>query len=97
MEVGRIYKVDIEDFDMNCYGVAHIESKVVFVKGAVKGERVTAIIENIHEKYAFAEVVDILDASIDRQKPECPYYELCGGCDMMHMKYEVECKIEEGR
>lgn len=97
MEVGRIYKVDIEDFDMNGYGVAHIESKVVFVKGALKGERVTAKIENIHKKYAFAEVVDILDASIDRQKPECPYYELCGGCDMMHMKYEVECKIKEGR
>lgn len=97
MEVGRIYNVLIEDYDMNGYGVAHIESKVVFVKGALKDERVKAKIENIHKKYAFAECIEVIDASIDRQKPECPYYELCGGCDMMHMKYEVECKIKEGR
>lgn len=97
MEIGKIYKVEIEDFDINGYGVSHIESKVVFVKGALKGETVTLKIENIHKKYAFAEVVDILVASEDRTKPECPYYELCGGCDMMHMKYETECKIKEGR
>ena len=97
MEIGKIYKVVIEDFDVNGYGVAHIESKVVFVKGALKGETVTAKIENIHKKYAFAEAIDIIEASKNRQKPECPYYEYCGGCDMMHMTYETECSIKEGR
>ena len=97
MEVGRVYKVLIEDYDMNGYGVCHIESKVVFVIGALKGETVTAKIENIHKKYAFASIQDILIPSSDRQVPECPYYEMCGGCDMMHIKYEVECMIKEGK
>ena len=97
MEVGRVYKVLIEDYDMNGYGVCHIESKVVFVIGALKGETVTAKIENIHKKYAFASIQDILIPSSDRQTPECPYYEMCGGCDMMHIKYEVECMIKEGK
>ena len=97
MDVGKTYKVEIEDYDINGYGVSHIDSKVVFVKGALEGEIVLAKIENIHKKYAFAEACEIIKESPDRQKPECPYYEACGGCDMMHMTYEVECRIKEGR
>ena len=97
MEVGMLYKVNIEDYDINGYGVTHIDNKVVFVVGALKGEEVNCIISNIHKKYAFADLIEVLKESKDRIKPECPYYEYCGGCDMMHMKYEVEQKIKEGR
>lgn len=97
MEVGALYNVKIEDYDINGYGVCHIENKVVFVVGALKDEECSCVISNIHKKYAFADLIEIIKPSKDRKEPECPFYELCGGCDMMHMKYEVECKIKEGR
>ena len=97
MKEKETYKVDIESFDINGYGVCHIDSKIVFVIGAVEGE--TAIIEiiNVHKKYAFAKLQRILKESPKRVEPKCPYYKYCGGCDMMHISYEEECKIKEFR
>ena len=40
MKENDIYKVKIESFDINGYGVAHIDSRVVFVLGAVVDEEV---------------------------------------------------------
>ena len=45
MEVGKTYKVLIEGYDMNGYGVCHIDNKVVFVEGAMD------IVEYLSKKY----------------------------------------------
>ena len=90
-------KLKIESFDVNGYGVAKHDNKVVFVMGAMENEEVIAEIVNVHKKYAFAEVVEILTKSKDRIEPKCPYYEYCGGCDMMHMTYDCETKIKHNK
>ncbi len=97
MKEKETYKVDIESFDINGYGVCHIDSKIVFVIGAVEGECVIVEIINVHKKYAFAKLVRILKESPKRLEPQCPYYKYCGGCDMMHISYDEECKIKEFR
>lgn len=97
MKEKETYKVTIESFDINGYGVCHIDSKIVFVIGAVIDEEVIVEIINVHKKYAFAKLVRILKESPLRVKPDCPYYKYCGGCDMMHISYEEESKIKEFR
>ena len=97
MKEKELYKVKIESFDRNGYGVAHIDSKIVFVIGAVKDEEVLCEIVNVHKKYAFAKIKEILKESSLRVEPECPYYKYCGGCDMMHVSYETECEIKTKR
>jgi 23S rRNA (uracil1939-C5)-methyltransferase len=97
MNLGETYKVKIDNFDINGYGVAHIDGQVVFVEGAMEGETVICKITNPKRKYSFAEAIKILEPSKDRVEPSCPYYEYCGGCDMMHIKYETECMIKELR
>jgi 23S rRNA (uracil1939-C5)-methyltransferase len=97
MNLGETYKVKIDNFDINGYGVAHIDGQVVFVEGAMEGETVICKITNPKRKYSFAEAIKILEPSKDRIEPLCPYYEYCGGCDMMHIKYETECMIKELR
>ena len=87
----------IESFDVNGYGVAKYDNKVIFVMGAMEGEEVIAKIVNVHKKYAFAEVVTLLSKSKDRIDAKCPYYEYCGGCDMMHMTYACETKIKHNK
>ena len=32
----------------------------------------------------------IIEENKDRITPICPYFEECGGCDLMHMTYEKE-------
>lgn len=97
MEVGKTYKVLIEGYDMNGYGVCHIDNKVVFVEGAMKDEWVICEITHTHKKYSFAKMQRYLNKADDRIEPKCPYYTLCGGCDLLHMEYETEAKIKENK
>ncbi len=97
MELGKIYELNITSYDMNGWGVASLDNKVIFVEKAMKAEVVLAKITNIHKKYAFAQTVKVLEASTERIESICPYYEGCGGCDLLHMNYQVECEIKEAK
>ena len=65
------------------------ESRVVFVRHAVPGERVTLEITEGTDGDRFwrADAVAVLDASPDRVTPPCPYAGpgACGGCDLQHV------------
>ena len=93
----KTYKVTIESYDVNGYGVCHIENKVVFVEKGMVGEELIIEITNEHKKYAFAVIKKILKPAKNRQKESCPFAEYCGGCDFHHMDYETECEIKQNK
>ena len=95
MELGKTYELVITGYDMNGLGVANKDNVVIFVEKALKGEKVLAEITNLHKKYAFAKTVKVLEESTDRIVSPCEYYEGCGGCDLLHMNYEIECLVKE--
>ena len=97
MLVDETYKVLIESYDVNGYGVCHINDLVVFVSNALVGEEVICKITNVHKKYAFSECIRVLKRSDHRITPACPYYGLCGGCDLMHVDFETECEIKKNK
>ncbi|HET9045892.1 MAG TPA: TRAM domain-containing protein, partial [Casimicrobiaceae bacterium] len=76
--------VDIESLDQEGRGVAHADGKVVFVAGALPGERVA--IEYVKRKpsYDTARAVMIERASASRVTPRCPHFGVCGGCTLQH-------------
>ncbi len=59
---------------------------VIFVRHALPGERVTAVITQTTSRLARADATEILDASADRVQPPCPNARPggCGGCDWQH-------------
>jgi tRNA/tmRNA/rRNA uracil-C5-methylase (TrmA/RlmC/RlmD family) len=63
--------------------------RVVFVRHAIPGERVTLVITEGTEGDRFwrADAVAVLEASPDRVAPPCPYAgpDACGGCDFQHV------------
>jgi 23S rRNA (uracil-5-)-methyltransferase RumA len=63
---------------------------IVFVKGAIPGDRVTARITRKKKDYAEAKVIGLLDPSPDRVEAPCPYSGYCGGCQWQHMRYEAQ-------
>lgn len=69
--------------------VARHEGRVVFVRHALPGERVRALVTEGHASSSFwrADAVEVLDASPDRLKPPCPWAGpgRCGGCDLQHV------------
>lgn len=77
--------VDIESLDAEGRGVArNAEGKVVFVEGALPGERVSYQRVTGKRKFDIARVTSVLEASGSRRQPQCPHFGLCGGCATQH-------------
>ena len=77
--------VDIESLDAEGRGVArNAEGKVVFVEGALPGERVSCQRVTGKRKFDIARVTSVLEASGSRRQPQCPHFGLCGGCATQH-------------
>ena len=67
--------------------VAHLDGRVVFVRHTLPGERVLARVTEDRGRYLRADAVEVLEPSIDRVDPPCPYAGpgKCGGCDWQHV------------
>lgn len=92
IEVGQKFPLTIKRIGINGEGVGFFKRKLVFVKGALPGEEITAKVTKVHPKFAEAEVLKIRKASKDRVEPPCPVYAECGGCQLQHMTYEAQLK-----
>ncbi|MDN4173190.1 class I SAM-dependent RNA methyltransferase [Nocardioides sp. SOB77] len=66
-----------------------VETRVVFTRHAIPGERVVLELTEGTEGDRFwrGDVVEVLEASPDRVEPPCPYARpgRCGGCDFQHV------------
>ena len=63
------------------------DGRVVFVRGALAGERVLVRIEEEKKRFARGVATEILDPSHHRIDPSCMHARagICGGCDWMHV------------
>ncbi len=71
-------------------GVAKVKDFVVFVKGAIPGDRVLARIIKKKKKHAEAKILEILEPSPDRIEPKCQYFGICGGCKIQTLPYRKQ-------
>lgn len=76
-------------------GVARHEGFVVFVEGAVPGDRVRAVVTRARRSYAEARVVEILSSSSDRKTAECAHFGVCGGCSWQTLSYEAQLRFKQ--
>ena len=88
------YIVDIIDNGFEGEGIAKINNFTVFVKGAIKGEKVKILILKVNSSYAFAKIIEIITPSKDRCEEDCKSYKRCGGCDLRHIKYKTTLDIK---
>ena len=65
-------------------GIASLDGKLCFIKGALPDELVN--IEIIEDKgnYFIGKLLNVVTPSENRVIPKCPYYDKCGGCELMH-------------
>ncbi len=60
---------------------------VVFVRGALPGERVRARVLESHGGWERAELIEVVESSAARVSPPCPSVaDGCGGCDLQHVE-----------
>ena len=90
LKKGHTLELNIERMAYGGRGIARMDGFVIFVRGAVPGDRVMARIYKKKKDYAEAGLVELLDASCDRIEAACPYAGYCGGCQWQHVAYEKQ-------
>lgn len=92
----EILEVVIEKIVPDGFGLAHAENLTIFVPLVAPGDRLRVRIERKKGKVAFAEPLEILEASSERVVPPCPHFGACGGCDFQQLNYaaQLRAKVE---
>ena len=96
--VGERFEALVERVAHGGFCVARHEGRAVFVRHALPGERIVAVVTEGHERdrYLRADAVEILEPSADRVVPPCPYAGpgRCGGCDWQHVTPEAQRRLK---
>lgn len=78
-------EIEVVKFDNNGRGIAYLNDKIIFVPKTVPGDIVNVLITLEKKNYMEGKVIDIIKPSKLRKAPICPYFNTCGGCDLMHI------------
>ena len=92
---GAEVEASIESLAFGGKAVARPGGFVVFVEGALPGERVLLRVTRRKGRYAEGVVLKILQPSPQRVTPRCPLFGDCGGCRLQQFAYEGQLEQKE--
>ena len=92
--------LEVESLDLDGQGVAHrADGKVVFIEGALPGERVQVNVGRRKNQWEQGQVTAIARESAQRVVPGCPHFglhrEACGGCKMQHLHPNAQVAVKQ--
>ena len=76
-------------------GIVRQEGKTVFIPGVLAGEVVEFAIGKERRSVYSGTLERLIEPSPWRQRPPCPHYADCGGCNFQHIRYEEQLRIKE--
>ena len=97
LKKNQVYEAEITGYTSTGSGVCRIGGRAVFVPLALAGEVWDVQILKVSSSAVYGKGVELKKASPARVVPDCPVFGKCGGCDLMHMSYEEECKMKLAR
>lgn len=88
-------EIKIEKLDNTGRGICYINDKITFIENALPDEIVNICITKESKKYNEGIVTEYIKTSPKRIKPLCPFYDECGGCNLLHVSYEDTLKYKK--
>ncbi|MGU3415195.1 23S rRNA (uracil(1939)-C(5))-methyltransferase RlmD [Enterobacteriaceae bacterium C23F] len=86
----EIITVTVNDLDPFGQGVARHNGKALFINGLLPGEQAEIRITEDKKQYARGQVKRRLNDSTEREKPRCPHFGVCGGCQQQHASVALQ-------
>ena len=82
--------IKIEDIGVNGEGIGKVNGYTLFVKDALIGDTVEAVVTKAKKNYGYAKMLRVLEASPHRVEKRCPVARQCGGCQIQELSYEAQ-------
>ncbi len=95
MEKHAIVELDVADLAFDGKAVAHLDGKVVFLRGGLPGERVEAEITRVKPRYSEGVVRRIIEKSPSRIPALCSHFGTCGGCTWQDLVYQDQLRFKK--
>ncbi len=90
MRKGDELELVIEKFADRGKSLTRVDGYVIFVPGAVPGDKVLVRVVRKKKKFAEARLMKVLEPSSLRTDPVCAYFGSCGGCKWQQVDYQAQ-------
>lgn len=91
---GKELQVDIVSLTNTGDGLARHDNQVVFVPYTMPGDTVRIKVLQDKGSFLIASLLEIVAESPDRIIPSCDYFGKCGGCDWLHIPYQLQLDVK---
>lgn len=78
-------------------GIGTINKKTAFIPKTIPGDTVEAQIIKEHKNYIEALPIEYKEKSPNRTQILCPYYQECGGCQLMGLTYQDQLNYKQNK
>ncbi|HUR40185.1 MAG TPA: 23S rRNA (uracil(1939)-C(5))-methyltransferase RlmD [Verrucomicrobiae bacterium] len=89
------HTADIIDLTHEGQGLARVDGKVTFIKGALPGERVRYALRRPGRQADEGELIAVEQAAPERVAPRCAHFGLCGGCSLQHLSADGQIAFKQ--
>lgn len=85
----------IDNLSHDGRGIAHVNGKTTFIRGALSQEVVSFQYTNQQSRFDEGKVLEIIEASPQRVTPRCPHFGVCGGCNLQHLDPDAQIALKQ--
>ncbi len=100
VKIGTMKKND--EFELECtdlsdqgFGIGHHDGMTIFVSDLLPDEKARIRIIKVQKTYAIGKVIERIHTSSDRTEPVCAKAGKCGGCALLHLRYDKQLDYKE--
>ncbi len=91
---GRELEITITSLTNAGDGIGRLDDQVIFVPYSMPGDEVRIKVIQDKGSFLIAELIEIVSPSVDRTVPSCEYFGECGGCDWLHIPYQLQLEVK---
>lgn len=92
---GKKQRLTVERLAHDGRGIAHFQNRTWFITNALPSEEVEVRVLSSQSKLVNANCEKVITPSPLRQIAPCPYFGVCGGCELQHLAYEEQVSFKQ--
>ena len=90
-----LHNIAVTDYAAEGKALAKLDGKVIFISGAVPGDKADILLTKNKKDWAEGRVLEIKEYAPDRVTPFCKHFGICGGCKWQMLPYTKQLQYKQ--